>query len=233
MRGTDTGLAGWEAVLTAALRDLQWRKRRFVIAIIGTGLVFAMTLVLTGLANGFRVEAQRTINSLGLDSFFHQVRRGRAVCRLGTICAQRSDRWHAARGHRRVPMVYGSTTIPDRGSSRNVNVFGAPERGPGCQRWLRAASRPAGDIAVSSTMGRGVGQDIEIGSRTMRIVGIVTDSTCSPGRQCVLDGGWRPAAAVLGAGADLVNRHPRHTGACPGRLPRRRPRRRRRAWCAR
>ena len=34
-------------MLTAALRDLQWRKRRFVIAIVGTGLVFAMTLVLT------------------------------------------------------------------------------------------------------------------------------------------------------------------------------------------
>jgi putative ABC transport system permease protein len=56
-------------VLTAALRDLQWRKRRFVIAIIGTGLVFAMTLVLTGLANGFRVEADRTVDSLGLDSY--------------------------------------------------------------------------------------------------------------------------------------------------------------------
>ncbi|HEY2448928.1 MAG TPA: glutamine ABC transporter permease, partial [Mycobacterium sp.] len=41
-------------MLITALRDLQWRRRRFVIAIIGTGVVFAMTLVLTGLANGFR-----------------------------------------------------------------------------------------------------------------------------------------------------------------------------------
>ena len=56
-------------MLTAALRDLQWRKRRFVIAIVGTGLVFAMTLVLTGLANGFRVEATRTVDSLGVDAF--------------------------------------------------------------------------------------------------------------------------------------------------------------------
>ena len=56
-------------MLTAALRDLQWRKRRFVIAIVGTGLVFAMTLVLTGLANGFRVEATRTVDALGVEAF--------------------------------------------------------------------------------------------------------------------------------------------------------------------
>lgn len=44
-------------MLFAALRDMQWRKRRLVITIISTGLIFGMTLVLTGLANGFRVEA--------------------------------------------------------------------------------------------------------------------------------------------------------------------------------
>ncbi len=166
-------------MLTAALRDLQWRKRRFVIAIIGTGLVFAMTLVLTGLANGFRVEAQRTINSLGLDSFL--IKSGAAGPFVGSAPFAPNDLDRVARSPgvtAAVPMVYGSTTIPDRGSSRNVNVFGAPERGPGMPAVVegRIPTNP-GDIAVSSTMGRGVGQDIEIGSRTMRIVGIVTDST--------------------------------------------------------
>jgi putative ABC transport system permease protein len=45
-------------MLFAALRDMQWRKRRLIIAVVSTGLIFGMTLVLTGLANGFRVEAQ-------------------------------------------------------------------------------------------------------------------------------------------------------------------------------
>ena len=55
----------WEGslVLMAALRDLQWRRRRFVIAILGTAVVFAMTLVLTGLANGFRVESRRALGA--------------------------------------------------------------------------------------------------------------------------------------------------------------------------
>ena len=52
-------------VLLTALRDMQWRRLRFAIAVAGTSLVFAMTLVLTGLTNGFRAEDERTVDSLG------------------------------------------------------------------------------------------------------------------------------------------------------------------------
>ena len=56
-------------MLITALRDTQWRLRRFVIAAVGTGLVFALTLIITGLTLGFRVEAQRVVDSLGIDSY--------------------------------------------------------------------------------------------------------------------------------------------------------------------
>ena len=46
-------------MLFAALRDMQWRKRRLVIAILSTAVIFGMTLVMTGLENGFRVEAEK------------------------------------------------------------------------------------------------------------------------------------------------------------------------------
>jgi|KBSSwiStaDraftv2_1062776.scaffolds.fasta_scaffold308802_1 CRP-like cAMP-binding protein len=32
-----------------SLRDLRWRRRRFAIAIVATGLVFALALVITGI----------------------------------------------------------------------------------------------------------------------------------------------------------------------------------------
>lgn len=170
-------------MLTAALRDLQWRKRRFVIAIVGTGLVFAMTLVLTGLANGFRVEASRTIDSLQLDSFL--IKTGAAGPFVGSSPFPEAELQKlAASGVRDpVPLVYGSTTISDRGASRNVNVFGAPERGPGMPAVARGRVPTTPDeIAVSDSMNRGVGQDLEIGSRRMRIVGIVRDSTLLAGQ---------------------------------------------------
>jgi putative ABC transport system permease protein len=171
-------------VLIAALRDLQWRKRRFVIAIVGTGLVFAMTLVLTGLANGFRVEADRTVDALGLDSYV--IKSGAAGPFIGSSPLPATDLDKVARAPGvtvAVPLVYGSTTIQDRGSSRNVNVFGAPPNGPGMPEVSDgAAPTSPNEIAVSSTMGRSVGQDLEIGSRPMRIVGIVDDSTVLAGQ---------------------------------------------------
>lgn len=132
-------------MLFAALRDVQWRKRRLVIAIVSTGLVFAMTLVLTGLVNGFRVEAERTVDSMGVDAFV--VKAGAAGPFLGS-------------------------------TARNVTAFGAPEHGPGMPRVSdgRAPSTPD-EVAVSSTLGRNLGDDLQVGARTLRIVGIVPEST--------------------------------------------------------
>ncbi|MCX2930282.1 glutamine ABC transporter permease [Mycobacterium sp. CVI_P3] len=171
-------------MLIAALRDLQWRKRRFVIAIVGTGLVFAMTLVLTGLANGFRVEATRTVDALGIDGYL--VKSGAPGPFLGSSPFPPTPIQQIARlpgVTLAVPLVYGSATMPDRGSARNVNVFGAPQRGPGMP--AMSAGRPPSEpteIAVSSTMGRTLGDRIEIGSRTMDIVGMVDDSTALAGQ---------------------------------------------------
>ncbi|MDT5094125.1 MAG: putative transport system permease protein [Mycobacterium sp.] len=166
-------------MLIAALRDLQWRRRRFAIAIIGTGLVFACTLVLTGLANGFDVEATRTVDSLGFDRYL--IKSGAPGPFLGSAPFAESE----VDAAKRLPgvsdaraLVYGSTTVPDRGSPRNVNVFGVPATAPGMPP-LSAGRAPSAqtEVAVSTTMGRNLEQDLEIGSRTLRIVGLVDDST--------------------------------------------------------
>jgi putative ABC transport system permease protein len=170
-------------VLTAALRDLQWRKRRFVIAIVGTGLVFAMTLVLTGLANGFRVEATRTVDSLGLDAYL--VKSGATGPFLGSS-AFPANKLQVTGVDTAVPLVYGSATMPNNGSARSVNVFGAPERGPGMPAMMegRPPTEPH-ETAVSNTMEKPIGDTIEVGSRNLQIVGIVDDSTALAGQSNV------------------------------------------------
>lgn len=52
-----------------ALRDLQHRRRQFVVAVLGSSLVFAMALVLAGLSGGFRAEARNTVNEIGGNGF--------------------------------------------------------------------------------------------------------------------------------------------------------------------
>ena len=51
-------------MLKAALRDLQWRWKRFVIAMVGVALVFAMGLIMTGLSASFSLEVDRTLQAI-------------------------------------------------------------------------------------------------------------------------------------------------------------------------
>jgi putative ABC transport system permease protein len=166
-------------MLMAALRDMQWRRRRFVIAILSTGIIFAMTLVLTGLANGFRVEAEQTVDSLGVDTFL--VKAGASGPFVGATPFTPTDVPAIAATPdvtAVAPLVYAGGTITQGDSTRNADLFGAPERGPGMPPL--SEGRPpstADEVAVSSTLGRQLGDEIEIASRRLRIVGIVDNST--------------------------------------------------------
>jgi putative ABC transport system permease protein len=167
------------AMLFTALRDMQWRRRRLVIAIISTGLVFAMTLVLTGLANGFRVEAQRTVDSMGVDAFV--VKAGAAGPFLGSTPFAQIDLARIADAPgvlAAAPLATAAATIREGTATRNTTAFGAPEHGPGMPRTSegRPPSTP-GEVAVSSTLGRHIGEDLQVGAHTLRIVGIVPNST--------------------------------------------------------
>jgi putative ABC transport system permease protein len=171
-------------VLITALRDLQWRRRRFVIAIIGTGVVFAMTLVLTGLANGFRVEARNTVDSLGIDSYL--IEAGALGPFLGSTMFAAAEARAVAKVpgvETAIPLVFSQAELQDRRGSQDVSVFGVPGYGPGMPAVAtgRAPSNP-GEIAVSNTLGRAVGDEVEIGSRVVRIVGLVDKSTSVAGR---------------------------------------------------
>ena len=166
-------------MLFTALRDMQWRNRRFVVAIVSTGLVFAVTLVLTGLANGFHWEAQRTVDSMGIDAFV--VKTGAAGPFLGSTPFAPVDVARVA-GEPGVlaaaPLAWSQSTITEGASTRNANAFGAPQHGPGMPSVTqgRAPSTPD-EVAVSSTLGHHVGDSVQIGARVLRIVGVVPNST--------------------------------------------------------
>ncbi|MBV8787004.1 MAG: ABC transporter permease [Mycobacterium sp.] len=166
-------------MLFTALRDMQWRKWRFVIAIVVTGLVFAMTLVLTGLANGFRVEDERTVDSLGVDMFL--IKSGATGPFLGSAPFPEAELQAIAKAPGVVaaaPLAYKGATFKNNDSTHPGAMFGAPAGGPGMPAMSegRAPSRPD-EVAVSSTIGRKVGEELEVGSRRMLIVGVVDNST--------------------------------------------------------
>jgi putative ABC transport system permease protein len=166
-------------MLIAAVRDMQWRKRRFVIAILSTSIIFAMTLVLTGLANGFRVEAEKTVDALGVDAFL--VKAGASGPFVGATPFAPVDLRRIALSpgvQAAAPLAYAGGTATLGETTRNVDIFGAPTFGPGMP--IVSEGRPAStpdEVAVSSTLGRHIGDDVEIASRRLHIVGIVDNST--------------------------------------------------------
>jgi putative ABC transport system permease protein len=174
-------------MLFAALRDMQWRRRRLVIAIISTGLVFAMTLVLTGLANGFRVEAQRTVDAMGVDSFV--VKSGAAGPFLGSTPFAQVDLARVAASPGVVaaaPLATAASTIREGTSARNATAFGAPTHGPGMPQVSEGQTPSApNEVSVSSTLGKHIGEDLQVGARTLRIVGIVPNATALAKTPCI------------------------------------------------
>lgn len=50
-------------MLTISLRDLQFRRRRFVVGVLGAALVLGITLLLTGIPASWVNEARRTVDS--------------------------------------------------------------------------------------------------------------------------------------------------------------------------
>ncbi len=171
-------------MLIAALRDLQWRRRRFLIAVIGTGVVFAMTLILTGLSHGFDVEAADTVDALGVDAWlvpedatgpflgaapFPEEPARAEIAQLDGVTAA-------------VPLVFAGTTMRTGDDAKQVNIYGAPSDGPGIPAVStgRAPSAPD-EAAVSSTTSKQPGDDIVLGSSTLEVVGTVGDSTSLAG----------------------------------------------------
>lgn len=168
-------------MLVAALRDLQWRRRRFLIAVIGTAVVFAMTLVLTGLANGFRVEAHRTVDSFGIDHYV--IRDGASGPFIGSSPFPAAVVARTDFGGETALLVFAGATFNEDSHTVNANIFGAPEEGPGMPAVLEGRPPAAPDeAAVSSTMGHELGKELEIASHRIRIVGLVGESTALAGQ---------------------------------------------------
>lgn len=170
-------------MLQAALRDLIWRRRRYLIAAIGTALVFAMTLVLTGLSNGFDVEAKDTLESFGAGAWV--VKEGAAGPFLGAapfsedVVAEVADTpgVESAGG-----LVFGRKSVGEGSALEDVNVFGFEPDGPGMPEPDdgRVPERE-GEVMVSTTLGFDIGETMDLSGTPLEVVGEIRDSTVLAG----------------------------------------------------
>jgi putative ABC transport system permease protein len=173
--------------MRSALRDLQWRHRRVLIAVFGTALVFSITLVLSGVSHGFDVETDRTMAKFGSDGWI--VRDGAAGPFIGqaplpgsTVKAVRSET-----GITDANAVVFSRKTVGLGSPTEVNLFGVERGGVAVPRVDHGrAPRKPGEIVVSTTLHYGIGDKILLSGKPFRVVGTISNSTVVAGVPNVL-----------------------------------------------
>ena len=172
-------------MLIAALRDLQWRRRRFIIAIIGTGVVFAMTLILTGLVERLRSGSGRHGQGDERGRVDHPVGRGRSVPRRVAVPGDgRGGRRAALDGvTKAAPLVFSGTTMRKAACPRTSTSSVRPPTGPGMPDDLGRARRrrPPTRSRSAARCRKDIGDRVELGADTLKVVGIVNDSTALAG----------------------------------------------------
>jgi putative ABC transport system permease protein len=156
-----------------ALRDLQWRRRRFVIAVLATSLVFGMTLLMTGFSGSLHNEGPRIVAAVGADAWLVADGAPGPFTTSTPVQAAEAQRVAAAPGVARAdPLVILHSTIR-RPTVRDVNVIGARPGGLGSPPLTegRAVAAP-GEVVADTALGLRPGDRIELSGRQLQVVGL-------------------------------------------------------------
>jgi putative ABC transport system permease protein len=198
-------------MFAAALRDLVWRRRRFAIALVATALVMSMSLVMSGLSASFPNEIDRMLDTLDADEFLA------AEGATGPFYPG-SMVFTATAPEGTSGLFFASAAIPLDGSIDQVTVLGVEPGGIG-EPLPKAGTRLAGpgEALVSTNLGVGIGETVEVAGSPFRVVGTLGTVTLFGGQPTMfipitdaqrLFAGSQPVATFLMA--------PPNTDAPPG-----------------
>lgn len=206
-------------MLTITIEDLRYRARQFVIAVIGAGLAFAMSLILTGLAAGFSAEINQTVEAMGAQAWvLASVSVGHtAVTFLPVMPASAVSAVAKVPGVTKAePVIVVPQTAQVGDDVTSVNLIGyrpgAHLGGPG----KLANGHPVvgnGQAVVDTGLGLKEGQRFSVAGHVLQVVGVVSGRTLLGGNPNVYVTLGQAQQIVFGGrpliGAVLVTGSPR------------------------
>ena len=159
-------------VWLAGIRDLQWRRRRFVIAVIGTSLVFALTLLLTGFLATFDTEVARTTKLFGADGYMVPAGRLGPFTGSSPIPADSVDIVRTLPGVKAANAIISVLQTTDRTFRPDVYLIGAELNGMGTPQPTegRVAHSP-GEAVVDARTTMKLGQHFSVSGVPLTVVG--------------------------------------------------------------
>lgn len=194
----------------ATLRDLQWRRRRFMIAITGTALVFAMTLLLSGLSASFTLETDRTLKAIGGDVWVVKEGASGPFTAFSPVPETDAARVAAVDGVTEAqPIIYLHQTVGDE--PKDINLFGVVPGALGEPSVSKGRGlQGPGEALADSTLGADVGETVQMAGRDYEVVGVTKHTTLNGGIATMfitlddaqtLLGGNAIASAIVATGA--------------------------------
>ncbi len=163
-----------------AFRDVVWRWRRFLVALIATALVLALTLVLDGVERSFPAEAQRTVDAFHAGAWLvpagsHGAFLTSAVLPSDTAAA--AAELPGAQEARSVAVLRGA--LPD---GTDLNVVGL-DAGSFADPPLTEGRMPAasGEATAEEDFGFDIGETMVVSGTPFTIVGRTSGLTFTAG----------------------------------------------------
>lgn len=164
-------------MIRISLRDLQWRRRRFVIVVFVASLAFGLALVMTGVTNQLTQEGENAIELFGADQW---------VVAAGVSGPFTSSQL--------IDATLGSTLAPEPGVTAaspiligrtpigplDVNVVGYEPASAMLPKKLvdaRARATDRGGAIADVRLGREVGDQIPLGGRSVPVVALIRDTS--------------------------------------------------------
>jgi putative ABC transport system permease protein len=173
-------------MLLAALRDLQWRRKRFAITVIGTALVFAMGLLMSGLANAFSVEIDRTLQQTEGDRWVAPTGVPGPFSAGTNVTLDGGDLVARFPGATRAdPLLFTRTVAKVTGKNVDINLFGTVPDGLGAPKPSHGRKPiKSGEALVASRLAA-VGDHFVIMGLSFEVVGTVGKASLVAGSPSV------------------------------------------------
>jgi len=159
-------------LLFVSLRDLQWRRRRFLIGVLAAGLVFALTLLMSGVSASFGNEIKHTVAAFDVDSWIVPAGVSGPFTSSRVFPASEADKIAALPGVQGAEPVLLMRTSVTTTSVRDLNVIGIVPGGMVNPKLAGGRSlRASGDMIADASLGLRLGSTVRALGREFTVVG--------------------------------------------------------------
>ncbi|MDX1511140.1 MAG: ABC transporter permease [Nitriliruptorales bacterium] len=182
----------------ASLRDLQWRHRRFLVSVGAASLILGVSLIMSGLADSLRSEAEITVEAVGADHWVVGAGVSGPFSSVSALPAETASTFDALPGVDAAdPLIVLHQAVTDA-EERQVDVvlFGHEIGGLGSPPVVegRVVTGP-GEAVIDAQAGIGIGETVTAGAAEFTIVGRTRDLTTLAGLPSL----YAPIGEVQGA----------------------------------